>query len=191
MRKLFLLMIAVMATMAVGVSTASADGWTVYDPISGEPCNALTVNGNNIGGGCLVEDFAGDFRVTVPSPYQNHWFTSTFDMRVDSAGAFYAVDQTTWATYGGTTLTHCRDAVSGAPTPWPGQIDEVGGGEFQADIEMCVAGNDGYGPRTTQVITVDVTESGVDTTSLVQPGANGFIQYAQWDSPNTFQIIED
>lgn len=183
-------MTAVMATMAVSVSTASADGWTVYDPISGDPCSlsgGLAVNGSSVTGGCLVEDFAGGFRVSTP--FQNWDYTSTFDMRVDSAGAFYAVSPSVSNLYGAPNGP-CREYPSGAPLPWPGQIHAVGNGEYQADIDVCLTGTNGYS-GTTVTITVDLAEFGVDGTSLVQADDSGVIRYAEWDSPNTFQIIED
>lgn len=91
--------------------TASADGGP-----TGQPCPPLVVSGNDVSGGCLVEDMTG-WMTLVGAGY----CPVTFDIRIEADTDFYAVDPVANCNYPWTSRQACTDDAN--PTevrPWLG-----------------------------------------------------------------------
>lgn len=193
MRKLILLTLALLASMAFTASAASA-AVEVSDPATGEPCPELFFDGQAlVEGGCQVEDFDGQWVLSVwtGSYFFTQDYDTSFDLSVGADGVGYATDIVISSS--GLFRTACDDADS-QQLPWPVEIRSVGNGEFEADIELCVrnAGSGPGGAPSHVPITVDVTSFGDDgATVLDQPAASGsLVQDAYWESPNTVDLDE-
>jgi hypothetical protein len=195
MRKLILLVLASLASLAFMASAASA-AVQVSDPVTEESCAEVVQDEYDpfiVDGGCLVEGFEGGYGVYAQiAPYGDYLIgnvESYFDLRVGSDGSGFAVNQYTPSGV----YSPCDDADL-REFPWPVEVSSVGGGDFQADVTLClrhVNARPGTGMNW-RTITVDVTAfGGSGGTSLDQVPASGqMIQGAHWDSNGTVDIAD-
>lgn len=133
MRKLSLVMLAVMAAMAVGATSAQAT-YEVRDMETEEPCPAVEVTGYVVTGGCLVdgEGLAGPWDIysgEIPIDRCG----SSFNMRIDSVGKFYGVNTNVWCN--AIWRKACQDEKVGSNVPWPGLLSGPNGKPIMG---MCV-----------------------------------------------------
>lgn len=91
-----------------------------YTEDFGESCSEVSLEGNDVVGGCRVEDFEGSFSIYayLPAPYYLGTYEATFDLVVDSAGEGYAVDPVVAATGPWLSRVAC-DETDYSPRPWP------------------------------------------------------------------------
>lgn len=126
--------------VAMGSLAAGAHAITIADSQTEEACTELTLSGTEVTGGCLIEDMEGEFTILTAGTIFNH-FNATFDMRIDSAGNFYAVDQFVWVN-SGFSRQQCDDPISHDPIPWEGSA--IGG----MHMTMCLEAFSGQGGGT-------------------------------------------
>lgn len=198
MRKLILLTVGVLAALAFTASAASA-AVEVRDPGTQEACPATIPDPGDVEGpvleidvtgGCVVEGFEGSFGLYWMNDQLFGSFTSYFDLHVASDGGGFAVNQ--WVYTDGWGREPCED-VDGSALAWPVEFRSVGGGEFQADVEMCLQGVDSPGGGTSpRTVVTDVTSfGGVGSTVLDQVAASGeMYQNGYWESAETVDLVD-
>jgi hypothetical protein len=193
MRKLLMLAVMALAAMAfVGASATSAAAdvpFEVRDHGTGELCEEMS----GPYGGCVVEGFDGSFDIYggYPTGFVNY-FDTTFDLAVGPDGSGYALNQAIVSGPGSMAIRVPCDNAGGVTLPWPVEVRALGGGEFEADLRICIrsaAGSPGSGSSST--ITLDVAHFGVDGwTELDQPPSTEYLRNGYWNSANTVDLVE-
>jgi hypothetical protein len=197
LRRSIALLFSIMAIMAAMSANALADpGVEVLDYPSGEPCPAVTVEGNSVKGGCLLSNWQGTMTLMASSSvvFDSCW--GTFGARVDSAGQLYAVDQEMRCNW---PRKACEDELTGKVLPGAGQLHALGNGEFSADLAMCIEQSSGSFhywltvPFAVELNPLMSSPVALDQTSGVyNPGGYGGIEGAHFDiySSDTVSVIE-
>jgi hypothetical protein len=141
-RKLAVLGLSVLAMGVMGVGAASAQAkFTVYDYYAGEPCPELVVEGNDVSGGCLIEDMDGSFSInSFGVPVLS--YGASFDIRIDAVGKMYAVNQE-MENWGGYPRRPCES--KGEVLPW-------GGAAVPTTLELCIENPNNPGAYGKQVV---------------------------------------
>jgi hypothetical protein len=137
-RKTILLAAATVAAMAAMATTANAA--EIYDVQSQITCPAVSLSGNTVTGGCLVEGMDGEWNMM--NPYNSPPTTVTgcmlnFDIRIGGSGTtLYAINQNN-SCYGFNRVA-CTDNVTGEKIPWPGVVTWVPGVGVGQKVDICL-----------------------------------------------------
>ena len=129
-----MLVAAIIAATAALAPSATA---SIYDSETGGLCPNVSLSGNTVSGGCLVDDVDGTWVMMNPHynpPVVDAGCTLSFDFRVDGVGTtLYAVNQSN--SCGTIGRVACTDNTTGQKIPWPGTVGWVG--VLVERIDMC------------------------------------------------------
>jgi hypothetical protein len=132
MRRVLILAIAAIAAMAAMATTAQAG---VVNGTTGAPCPAVSLSGNSVSGGCLVEDMDGTWELEADG-VRYAICPLSFDFRSAYGGQMYAINQT-GGSCSGFQRVPCTDNTTGEKIPWPGSAIWVPGVGAKEKIDMC------------------------------------------------------
>jgi len=168
--------------------------FTVFtDEFLEEGCPAITLEDNEVSGGCVAEDLDGSFNLGAFMP---NWtlvgvYDSTFDLVLDRNGDGYAVKPSINLQGFGFERVAC-DESDGTVIPW--EVDSISPDEY-GTLEMTITVGLrplSYGPGgscTQQEITVQATAiGGWFDTELDQGTPSANIKDGHWDSPNSLWL---
>jgi hypothetical protein len=162
MRRPILLAITLAALMAATTTTAHAQspGFEVIDGSTYLICDDVVVDGNDVSGGCLDEDWSFDFAGGDP---EATWVPCNVraNIRFDSDGSLYVVDQQNGYVYmcEGAALKPCEDEQANETLPWTAELrDGEDPGVLEVDMQICYetwSGGTHYTPSVTFNVVVD------------------------------------
>ncbi|HEY3492857.1 MAG TPA: hypothetical protein VGK43_07880 [Solirubrobacterales bacterium] len=125
--------LSVGAMLALGSGTAMANlPMEAYNSdLGGVECGELTVEGNNVSGGCLSDGWSGHWVLYMSGSAVTTGCKNYFSTRTATDGSFYAVNPT---------IAGCSGVqrIACPGVPWPGNFELAEVGELQAEIKMCV-----------------------------------------------------
>lgn len=130
------LALSLTVVMALGSGTASAEtGLIAVEESTGIPCSELTVEGNDVSGGCLNPGWSGQFGILQSPTVLFDTCAGSFDVRVGPEAEVQAVDQDVQCNW---PRKACEDEVAGETLPWAGEFRVTSPGVFEAEIDMCL-----------------------------------------------------
>jgi hypothetical protein len=192
-RKLALLLGAALSIAAIAAPAASADvPFEVRDSTTSKLCPAFSFVGEVwTAGGCQVFDFDGDFSLYMGNTQIANYYAQ-FDLFIGPDGKGAAGNQTMQTgPLGGFPRVPCTGIVESGPKPWPVTVRALGGGDFVADMKICIAVPSTPSSGSWVTFTVDIPQFGDDgMTELDQSVDSQFIRYAHWESDETVDLIE-
>jgi hypothetical protein len=143
MRKLTLLMVTLVAAMGLNTAAAAADPTVqVLHGPTGTECNPLTVDGNDVDGGCAMDiDGTMIWQQTVGSSY---WVSCVgeFELHVATDGTAYAESPEITACPGSAFMFETCES-NGQASPWAGEIRTDANGEIVLDLDTCTTAPNG------------------------------------------------
>ncbi len=169
MRRMTLTVVTLML-FAVTATAAQADApFELVDRVTGLECSQdggegeLVIDGSDVSGGCLDEDWRFAFAVGNPNAT---WVPCQVyaDIRIDSTGALYVVNQEngySGSVCAGISRQLCNDPNS-APLPWPGELRAGSGpNDLEIEFQMCLEhmGTPFYPTAQTFAVTLDESPS--------------------------------
>jgi hypothetical protein len=202
MRRLILLAITLTALMAATTTTAHAQDVLAIDSATQDTCDdaygELVIDGNDVSGGCLVEDFTGTYQLAAPEIGVFTSCNTSFDLRIGLYGNYAIYDQSTsYSSCGGSPRQVCHDGTTpyseGEPLVWTGQL-ALDGGQIVAEGEICTQNpnNPGYYVWMDVTFEVGLAETGSlpSIESLTSDGEDpicqgcGWLESAEFDTSN-------
>lgn len=186
MRRALMLTAAALAATAMSATAAQASG--VVDGTTGTPCPAVSLSGNTVTGGCLVEDVAGEWTLMAgPTPVAT--CPLTFDFRVAGGGGLYVVNQD-GGICSGFQRRPCLDDVTGETIPWRGIPVSIPGVGLKEKINMCfelVSGGPGSWENVTYTVDWDANDY-FDGFTQYGSSQTAAIANAAFSNPNSTAI---
>lgn len=117
MRKMLLTTAAIaLASMIAGASAAQAA--VVRDGTTGQVCPAVTLSGNTVTGGCLIQHVEGMLGLFDAQGNGFDSCSTSLNLRMDGSGLAYAVNQYVICNW---PITQCKDSITGQTIPWLAQ----------------------------------------------------------------------
>lgn len=181
MRKLTLMGLAALATMAMTATTAQADVGLLVTDYIGNFCDEIVVDGDDAAGGCLIET-SGSLSLDQSAP-QTGFFNcqaSGLDMRVDIVGNVHIANPT----------VHGANCVM-EPCPgqaWTGALAPAGAvedGTVEISLDACVQTY--FHEGATSIPLTGELSSGyshgatsITTGATISQGPTGFWSNGQW-----------
>lgn len=196
MRKLLMLAVTALAALAfagVSASTASA-AFMIYDSDAYDtPCPQVSVSGNQVSGGCLIEDFEGTFTLhNFDGSVMGH-YESTFDLVVDADGDGFAINPSVDPADQFSPSREACDEVDGTVRPWMVTITSQGPDSWDIGatvISRFRTGASGPGGACSfHWFYTDVVASPYEPTEIDQiMDPQNIMQDGYWESANTMWV---